>query len=334
MLCNPTSPTSRRWRRRKGNTTVPTRRLPRRRHKSKLRAVHCRRRGLNLGFCKSTKSPISGIAGIRAANIGDLVGTDQRTLLATVSQIDPILVQFPISEQEYFKLRDFLLARAAQLQSSLELIAFRWQHLSDQGKNRHSRARGRVDNRHFADSGHFPEPRKCPPARPVFENSRRDLGAERRAAGSSKSRPGVAGRVRTCFSGTWTIRLPSEPLRRATGSGHIARFDRASSLNPADRVVIEGLQDIKTGQTVDPKPAQDASTECKVRFSPKHLFKSRFLMSKFFINRPVTAIVISILIVIAGIIMAQRLPIAQFPSISPPENCRHHELHRSGRAHD
>jgi HAE1 family hydrophobic/amphiphilic exporter-1 len=42
-------------------------------------------------------------------------------------------------------------------------------------------------------------------------------------------------------------------------------------------------------------------------------------MSKFFINRPVTAIVISILIMIAGIIMAQRLPIAQFPSIAPPE---------------
>jgi HAE1 family hydrophobic/amphiphilic exporter-1 len=42
-------------------------------------------------------------------------------------------------------------------------------------------------------------------------------------------------------------------------------------------------------------------------------------MSKFFINRPVTAIVISILIVLAGIIMALRLPIAQFPSIAPPE---------------
>src|SRR5580700_8876397 len=42
-------------------------------------------------------------------------------------------------------------------------------------------------------------------------------------------------------------------------------------------------------------------------------------MSKFFINRPVTAIVVAILIVIAGVIMAQRLPIAQFPSIAPPE---------------
>ena len=42
-------------------------------------------------------------------------------------------------------------------------------------------------------------------------------------------------------------------------------------------------------------------------------------MSRFFINRPVTAIVISILIIIVGIVVAQRLPIAQFPEIAPPE---------------
>src|SRR6202050_2844283 len=42
-------------------------------------------------------------------------------------------------------------------------------------------------------------------------------------------------------------------------------------------------------------------------------------MSRFFINRPVTAIVVSILIVIVGIVVAQRLPIAQFPQIAPPE---------------
>src|ERR1700739_2202432 len=42
-------------------------------------------------------------------------------------------------------------------------------------------------------------------------------------------------------------------------------------------------------------------------------------MSTFFINRPVTAIVISILIVIVGVVLAQRLPIAQFPAIAPPE---------------
>src|SRR5487761_712173 len=76
---------------------------------------------LNLDFTK-VKSPVNGIAGIRVANIGDLVGTDQRSLLTTVSQIDPILVQFPISEQEYLRFRDFFLAKDSPLQSSLELI--------------------------------------------------------------------------------------------------------------------------------------------------------------------------------------------------------------------
>jgi multidrug efflux pump subunit AcrB len=41
-------------------------------------------------------------------------------------------------------------------------------------------------------------------------------------------------------------------------------------------------------------------------------------MAKFFINRPVTAMVISILVVLAGIVVARGLPIAQFPTISPP----------------
>lgn len=42
-------------------------------------------------------------------------------------------------------------------------------------------------------------------------------------------------------------------------------------------------------------------------------------MPKFFINHPVTAMVISILIVLAGILVASRLPMAQFPEIAPPE---------------
>ncbi len=42
-------------------------------------------------------------------------------------------------------------------------------------------------------------------------------------------------------------------------------------------------------------------------------------MSKFFINRPIVAIVISILTVILGVITILRLPVAQFPDITPPE---------------
>src|ERR1700689_5005238 len=42
-------------------------------------------------------------------------------------------------------------------------------------------------------------------------------------------------------------------------------------------------------------------------------------MSKFFINRPIVAIVISILMVLIGAITILSLPIAQFPNIAPPE---------------
>jgi hydrophobic/amphiphilic exporter-1 (mainly G- bacteria), HAE1 family len=42
-------------------------------------------------------------------------------------------------------------------------------------------------------------------------------------------------------------------------------------------------------------------------------------MSKFFINRPIVAIVISILMVIVGAITIVTLPVSQFPAIAPPE---------------
>jgi len=41
-------------------------------------------------------------------------------------------------------------------------------------------------------------------------------------------------------------------------------------------------------------------------------------MSKFFINRPIVAMVIAILMVIIGLVAMARLPIAQFPNIVPP----------------
>ena len=53
---------------------------------------------LNLGWTK-VYSPINGVAGIKKASIGDLVGAS--TVLTTVSAIDPIYVQFNLTEQQY-----------------------------------------------------------------------------------------------------------------------------------------------------------------------------------------------------------------------------------------
>jgi len=53
---------------------------------------------LNLGYTK-VLSPIAGVAGFRGANIGDFVGPSDSTPLTTVSQVDPIYAEFPVSEQ-------------------------------------------------------------------------------------------------------------------------------------------------------------------------------------------------------------------------------------------
>ena len=49
-------------------------------------------------------------------------------------------------------------------------------------------------------------------------------------------------------------------------------------------------------------------------------------MSKFFINRPIVAMVISIIFVILGAIAMFSLPIAQFPEIVPPGGPGHDHL--------
>jgi len=42
-------------------------------------------------------------------------------------------------------------------------------------------------------------------------------------------------------------------------------------------------------------------------------------MSKFFINRPIVAMVISIIMVIVVLVTMAGLPVAQFPKVVPPE---------------
>jgi len=58
---------------------------------------------LNLGYTKVV-SLVDGIAGIATVQVGNLVGPS--TVLTSVSQVNPIKVYFPISEQEYLRMAD------------------------------------------------------------------------------------------------------------------------------------------------------------------------------------------------------------------------------------
>jgi membrane fusion protein (multidrug efflux system) len=207
---------------------------------------------LNLGFTK-IKSPINGLAGIRVANIGDLVGTDQKALLTTVSQIDPIFVQFPISEQEYLSLRKLFLARPSSQEGELDLI------LPDGTVYDH---KGKIDiiGREVESStgtlrirGIFPNP-------------------------GNVLRPGQYSRIRAATRiDKDALLVPQRAVEELQGEYELAVVDgdnrvafrkvkaanRVGSywvieqgLSADDRVVIEGLQKIKTGERIDPKDAK------------------------------------------------------------------------------
>ncbi len=59
---------------------------------------------INLGYTQ-VKAPFDGIVTARQVSIGELVGMGNPTVLATIVQLDPIYVNFNISEQEVVRLR-------------------------------------------------------------------------------------------------------------------------------------------------------------------------------------------------------------------------------------
>jgi len=60
---------------------------------------------LNLSYTQ-IRAPIDGVAGLALVRVGNLVGQDGPTLLTTVSQLDPIRVNFPMSEIDFVKYPD------------------------------------------------------------------------------------------------------------------------------------------------------------------------------------------------------------------------------------
>ncbi len=207
---------------------------------------------LNLGFTR-VKSPINGIAGIRAANIGDLVGTDQKALLTTVSQIDPIFVQFPISEQEYLGLRKIFLAKASRQADELELI------LSDGSVYDH---KGKIDiiGREVESStgtlrirGIFPNPGNV--LRPG------QYSRIRAATHIDKDALLVPQRAVQELQGEYELAVVEVDnriaFRKVKATNRVGSYwEIAQGLSPSDRVVIEGLQKIKTGEKVSPTEAK------------------------------------------------------------------------------
>lgn len=219
---------------------------------------------LNLGWTRVT-APIDGVVGISKAQIGDLV--DANTELTSMSTLDPIRVYIAISEKEYFGAAEKIQRRYKDQKGQevsaegppLELI------LSGETVYPHKGKFFLVDRQVDVKTGTirvaalFPNPNNF--LRP---------GGFARVRAITRTKEGallVPQRAVTEMQGSYQVavvtpdnKVDVRPVKVGERIASLWIIDQG--LKPGERVVVEGLQKVKVGMTVKPKPFQ-ASPEGK-----------------------------------------------------------------------
>src|SRR5215471_1155209 len=208
---------------------------------------------INLGFTHIT-SPIDGIPGIAQQQVGALVSPASGPV-TTVSTVDPIKVYFTASEQEYLDFtRRYPTPEKRQAHiATLELELILADGLPYPQKGKLYFADRQVDVRTGAIrlAGVFPNP-------------------------GYSLRPGQYGRVRTATqTRQGALLVPQQAVIDLQGTRQIAIVDASnkvtvrpvtvgetaghdwiitSGVQAGERVVVEGIQKVRTGSQVVPKP--------------------------------------------------------------------------------
>jgi membrane fusion protein (multidrug efflux system) len=196
-------------------------------------------------------SPIDGIAGIAVAQVGDLINAN--SVLTTVSQVDPIKVSVPISEQEYLIYsRSVQGDKPGQAGPNLELI------LADGSVHQERGTVSVADRQVDIQTGTmmivalFPNP-----------NNMLRPGQYAKVRATMETRSGallVPQRAVQELQGTFQVAVVSPDNKVAmrivkagprVGSSWVIE----DGLKPGERVIVEGLQKVRDGATVNPRPA-------------------------------------------------------------------------------
>jgi membrane fusion protein, multidrug efflux system len=208
---------------------------------------------LNLGFTSIT-SPVDGVAAIATAQVGDLVGPQSPTALTTVSTVNPILVNFNPSEQEY--LNAAKLAGGEEFLRKLEFGLELATGATYPHKGSIYAVNREVDVRTGAIQvqAEFPNP----------DNVLRPGGFARisTVVGDQKGALVVPQRAVNELQGSFQIAVVGNDNKAdirtvKMGPKTGAMWVVAEGLKPGERVVAEGFQKLKEGMVVNPKPYQE-----------------------------------------------------------------------------
>jgi membrane fusion protein (multidrug efflux system) len=209
---------------------------------------------LNLGFTRIA-SPVDGVAGIAKAQIGNLVGPGQIQELTVVSTVDPIKAYIAISEQEYMRFRRTA-GEKAEVRSAeaipLELILADGSVYPHKGK--FSLADRQVDVKTgtmrvgalFPNPGNLLRPGQYALVRATLETKKGALLVPQRAVTE------LQGKFLVAVVGTDNA-VELRPVVPAERVGALWVLD--NGVKPGERVVVEGVQKVKTGVRVVPTPA-------------------------------------------------------------------------------
>lgn len=212
---------------------------------------------LNLGFT-NILAPIDGVAGIANAQVGDLISPQSATPLTTISKIDPILVNFTVSEQEY--LNSLTSAKSTGLTHEEVLRRLSFELILANGslfpqKGRFYALDRQVDVRtgsillqvEMPNPGNTLRPGGFGKVRSVVKVAKDALMIPQRAVTD------VQGQYLVAVVGPDNkVKIQNVKAGERLGTMWIIE----EGLKPGERVVAEGTQKVREGVTVVPKPYQ------------------------------------------------------------------------------
>jgi membrane fusion protein, multidrug efflux system len=211
---------------------------------------------LNYEFCKII-SPVDGVAGLAQAQIGDLIGPSTGSL-TTVNTIDPIRSYFSVSQQFLTEYQEAMLAAGKKLRAGtdegleLELILSTGTTYSHKGKVRFANNQIDVKTGTVRLAGEFPNPEKLlVPG--MFVRVKAQMGVENNALLVPQSAvTEMQGRYLIAVVGA-DNKVSIKPVQVGDwfGQNWVIKGD----LKPGDKVVSEGVQKVREGALVNPKPA-------------------------------------------------------------------------------
>jgi membrane fusion protein, multidrug efflux system len=202
---------------------------------------------LNLGFTR-VLSLIDGVAGIAQGQLGDLVTPS--TLLTTVSTVDPIKIYFPVSEREYL---DYVKEHPDEDKRHLrlQLILANGLVYPHEGQTTLVDRQVDVNTGTLRVQGVFPNPGNV--LRPGAYVRVRTIIATRKGAlvVPQKAVSELQGNYQVAVVGS-DNKVQIRPVKVGERIG--TEWIIAQGLKPGERVVVEGVQKVRDGMVVNPKP--------------------------------------------------------------------------------